>query len=215
MIGVAQPTGTAVRLELWRDPTVRDHSLMAMGAVSVEQDWVAGAGALYRRGVRVVRVDKPVPLCGPQADTAMGALVLIRELTGYGVCVEWTAQCRTGCDDHRLFGHLWPPATVLGVEAPVAREWRQRFFPAKCVFRRGPGFLEVRDRRWGSLELFTIEEPTWCDAVMAMMEGAPVDLVPRQARQVFAEARFTVTRGGRVWWLPAQVRRWPFPPLLV
>lgn len=208
-----------VELALWRDPSPSARRLpgMAMGTVEINQDWVAEAVRLYRDGVRAVTLGRPVALCGPEAEESAGAVALIRELTAHGISVEWTATCRPGCDDDLVFGHLWPPATVDGAADPdaVAREWRRRFFPAKCVFRRGPGFLEVRDRRWGSLELFTIEEPAWIDAVAAMVEGAPVETVPQAAREAFADARLTVTRAGRLWWLPARVRRWPFPPLLV
>src|SRR5690606_26382664 len=201
--GVVLRSRAAVELALWRDPSpsVRRLPGMAMGTTEVGEDWVTHAERLYRRGVRAVSIDRPVALCGPQAEESAGALALIRELTAHGISVEWTAVCRPGCDDGLLFGHLWPPVAVRGAADPAAaaRVWRRRFFPAKCVFRRGPGFLEVRDRRWGTLEAFTIDEPDWIEAVDAMVEGAAGKAVPHPAREAFAEARLTLEREGRLW----------------
>lgn len=210
---------TGIAMQLWRDadPAVRSRPGMALGRVEVAGDWVARAADLYDRGTRAVRVEAPVHLCGPGSA---GALALVRELTAHGVDVEWAAVCRPGCDDGRLFGHLFPPARVdCGGDGAAADEilgtWRQQFFPAKCVFRCGPGFLEVRDRRWRSLEMYTIDDPDWMRAVSAMVEGAPPAAVPAEAREAFADARLTMERDGALWWLPVRIRRWPFPPLLV
>jgi hypothetical protein len=208
-----------VAVELWRDPDVRARNRpgMALGRAEVAGDWAARAAEFTAAGARAVRIGSPVVLCGPDAAGSAGALALIREFTARGVAVEWTARCRPGCDDHLLHGHLWPPARVLrGTESTtVTADWRARFFPAKCVFRRGPGFLEVRDRRWGRLELYTVDDPEWIAAVRAMTEGAPASAVPPAAREAFATARLTAGYGERLWWLPYQIRRWPFPPLLV
>lgn len=211
---------TTVAMELWRDPhpAVRSRPGMALGRADIDAGWMDRAAGLYRGGTRAVRLADPVHLCGPGSADA-GPLALLRELTAYGVVVEWTAVCRAGCDDPRLLGHLFPPSQLdCGDRAHADRTlatWRQGFFPAKCVFRCGPGFLEVRDRRWGSLEMYTIDDPDWIRAVPVLAEGAPPAEVPTAARAAFAEARLTLERGGRLWWLPAQVRRWPFPPLLV
>nr|MDT0660467.1 DUF5825 family protein [Micromonospora sp. DSM 115978] len=205
-----------VLVELWRDhdPALRELPAMALGRHRVPGDRVGRAAEFYRAGARGVRLPDPVDLCG--ADSG-GTLALIRELTSWGVAVDWTAECRVGCADPDLLGHLWPPDTVAGRpdSAEVTRHWRERFFPAKCVYRCGPDFIEIRDRRFGSLELFTVDEPDWIDAVLVMAEGAPAGAVPADARAAFAEARLTLERAGQLWWLPARIRRWPFPPLLV
>jgi uncharacterized protein DUF5825 len=44
-------------------------------------------------------------------------------------------------------------------------EWRSAYHPGKCFYRRGPGFLEVRDRRSGELSRFVIDDPTYVAAV--------------------------------------------------
>ena len=220
--------GAGVPVQLWRDhdPALRDQPGMRLGRHRVTGDWARWAAEWDRAGARGLRLDRPVVLCADGGPDDAGALALIRELTSRAIAVDWEARCHAGCDDAGLFSHLWPPSQLYHGESPsqvhcgegpdeVGRGWRERYFPAKCVFRQGPGFLEVRDRRFGSLELFTIDDPEWIDAVGAMAEGAPPATVPADARTAFAEARLTVERAGSIWWLPARIRRWPFPPLLV
>ncbi|MDG4830830.1 DUF5825 family protein [Solwaraspora sp. WMMD1047] len=207
---------TGVTVQLWRDhePALRDRPGMALGRHRVPADRAGRAAEFYRTGARGARIEEPVDLC---AAGSGGTLALIRELTSWGIAVEWTARCRAACRDPELLGHLWPPTQVwCGPDsAETTRRWRERFFPAKCVYRCGPDFIEIRDRRFGTLELFTVDDPEWIDAVLVMGEGVPAEAVPADARAAFAEARLTLERDGELWWLPARIRRWPFPPLLV
>jgi hypothetical protein len=205
-------TGGTVTVRLWRDhdPVVRLVPGVAMGERRITADWAEVAVELYRQGARYARIAEPVELC---ATGPAGPLILLRELTARGLAVDWTARCADGCDADLLLRHLWPPSTVDGTEA--AGEWARTFFPCKCVYRHGPGFVEVRDRRFGSLELFTIDEPEHLAAIGALAGGAPNGAVPAAVRAELGAARLLGEHRGLLWWLPARVYRWPFPPLLV
>lgn len=205
------PTREAVTVRLWRDhdPVARRLPGMAMGGRRVTGDWVSVAAELYRRGARYARIDEPVELC---ASGPAGPLILLRELTARGLAVDWTARCPDGCGADQLLRHLWPPSTLDGF---AAGEWARTFFPCKCVYRQGPGFVEVRDRRFGGLELFTIDEPEHLTAIAALAGGTPPGAVPAAVRTDLAGARLLGEHQGLLWWLPARVYRWPFPPLLV
>ncbi|WP_344325878.1 DUF5825 family protein, partial [Kitasatospora putterlickiae] len=143
------------------------------------------------------------------------ALMLLREATGQGLAVLWHAVCADGCAARRRFHHLYPPERLTGAPPDVLADWRATYFPSKCVFRRGPGFVEVRDRRFGTLELFTIDEPGHLARLDALAEGVEPDRLPDAVRRDLAEAGLTAEQAGRVWFLPMRVRRWPFPSLTV
>jgi hypothetical protein len=205
----------AVEVELWRDydPAANRLPGMSLGRRLLSHGSVAAAEGLHREGVRRVRLTDPVDLC---AGTGVpGVLVLLRELTARGIAVDWTARCVDECAAMRRYVHLYPPREVSGVDERIGREWRDTFFLCKCVVRSGPGFLQVRDRRFGRLELFTIDDPQHMAAIEAMTEGTPVDRVPDGVRSELAAADLVAEHAGVLWWLPMAIYRWPFPPMIV
>jgi Family of unknown function (DUF5825) len=211
------PDRTTVKVELWReyDPRAKDLPGMYLGAQTIDGSWGAAAERLHREGVACVRIAEPVDACRTGTVHAARTLVLIRELTARGTAVEWEVRCGDGCvADHR-YDHLYPPARVLGQPDAVLAVWRDTFFPAKCIYRHGPGFMQVRDRRSGGLELFSIDDPRHLAAIETAAEGAPTNLVPPDVRGEFTAAGLLAESAGHVWWLPARVRRWPFPAFLV
>ncbi len=216
-------TGVAVEVELYRDDAEAVRLLPGglLARRRLTGPWVPAAAAVHAAGARYARITRPVHLC-PDADAWSGrTLVLVRELTARGIAVDWTARCTDGCVSEGTVGHLYPPATVdCPATAPphppdAAGEWRRTYFASRCVHRRGPGFVEVRDRRSGSLELYTIDEPAYLAAIDAMVEGVPVDQVPAAAYRELSGARLVAEQAGHLWWLPTRPYRWPFPALIV
>ncbi|GLY22233.1 DUF5825 family protein [Micromonospora sp. NBRC 101691] len=207
-----------VRVELSRDyePAAARLPGMALGTRHLAGACVPAVAGWYREGARHARLPAPVDLC-PDADAASArALVLVRELTAHGVAVDWTARCHDGCHGGGLFTHLHPPTRIDGdPDGATTAAWRNAFFPCRCVHRRGPGFVEVRDRRSGALEVITIDEPPHLAAVVAATEGVATDLVTAEVRDDLVGARLVVERAGRLWWLPTPAYRWPFPALIV
>jgi hypothetical protein len=214
---VADWAGASVAVELWRDhdPLVRQLVGMALGDALLTGDLGAAARDLYAGGARCVRIAEPVDVCRDAPAASARALVLIRELTGRGMAVEWTARCADGCVADRRLAHLYPPGAVLGAPSTVAIDWRATYFPCRCVFRRGPGFVEVRDRRFGTLEMFTIDDPLHMAAIDAMAEGLPSGSAPGEVLADFVGAELVAEQAGHLWWLPVRVHRWPTPALMV
>jgi hypothetical protein len=217
---LAVRSGTIV-VDLWRDydPVARAVPGMALGRRRLAGDrtgrwagyWDAAAAELHRIGARCVRLLDPVGLC---ASDPVDPLLLIRELTSRSVVVEWTGRCDDGCVTGGHLGHLYPP-TALDGDDRYLQEWWDRWFPCKCVYRAGPGFLEVRDRRYGRLELFTVDEPGHIDAIGRLSDGVPADDIDPAVRRDLTDAGLVSGHGGTLWWLPMRVHRWPFSPLTV
>ncbi|MFD9687826.1 DUF5825 family protein [Kitasatospora sp. NPDC001309] len=216
--GAAAWREAAPEVELWLDydPAVRELPGFALGRRTLTGPAQAEVTGLHRAGVRCLRLTEPVRLCADAPAASARALMLLREATGQGLAVLWRAVCPDGCAAQRRFHHLYPPEQLTGGGAPdVLADWRATYFPSKCVLRRGPGFVEVRDRRFGTLELFTIDEPGHLAQLEALSEGVEVDRLPDAVRRDFAEAGLIAEQAGRAWFLPMRVRRWPFPSLTV
>jgi hypothetical protein len=211
-------TGQPITVELWLDydPAAREIRGIAQGRRQLDGDWAAIAAQLYQDGIRCVRLVEPVELCG-QADP--GALILLRELTSWAMVTEWVARCNDGCAQLLQLSHLYPPSSVLGEQEPLLaarlRTWWEQYFPCKCAYRVGPGFLEVRDRRFGNLELFTIDEPDRLAAIERLIGGMPAEDLDPAIRQELAEVNLIAEHDGLLWWLPMRLRRWPFYPMTV
>ena len=204
-----------VAVETWRDAGTRRLPGSALGITVVAMPISDSARDLYRSGARCVRVVEPVRLCADASERSARSLILIRELTGLGAAVSWTAECDDGCVASRRFSHLFPPATVEGAQPSAADEWRERYLPCMCVFRRGPGFVEVRDRRSGTLEILTIDDAGSLAAIDRLLDGVAAAELPDAERAVLREAELLTEQGGLAWWLPARVHRWPNPSMIV
>ncbi|MEK2492885.1 DUF5825 family protein [Kitasatospora purpeofusca] len=207
----------APEAELWLDydPAVRELPGIALGRRTLAGPAGEEITELHRAGVRCLRLTEPVRLCADASAASARALMLLREATGQGLAVLWHAVCTDGCAERRRFHHLYPPEESTGVAAEVGADWRASYFPSKCVYRRGPGFVEVRDRRFGTLELFTVDEPGHLAQLDALADGVEVGRLPEAVHRDFAEAGLIAEQAGRAWFLPMRVRRWPFPSLTV
>jgi hypothetical protein len=218
MLPSADWTTTAVEVALRRDyePAAARVPGVDLGIRLLTGPWVSTVVGLRREGVRQVRIAEPVDLCADADLSSAHALMLIRELTAQAIVVDWTARCRDGCASRGRFAHLYPPSRVDGTDdRTTADRWRRSFFFGKCLFRRGPGFTEVRDRRLGTLEMLTIDEPEHLAAIRILVEGVPAELVPATVRRDLADADLIVEQAGHLWWLPTSAYRWPFPAFLV
>lgn len=206
----------SIVLTQWRDRLDEAKALpgMALGTASVRAD---AAERLFAAGVRQVDLRDTVDLSGGAPPEAVAALTLVRDLTGMGVEVRWRLAYDGGGDLVGDLGHLHPPAQILGPAdaADIRRRWREDFFLCKCVHRRGPGFVQVRDRRSGRLHLLTIDEPDYLRAIDVLLAGARAGKVPPDIVGAFEQERLVATVGGILWWLPYRVRRWPLPAMTV
>lgn len=206
---------TRVAVQVWRDPASRHLPGAAFGSMTLPLPLSTTVPELYRSGKRCFRVSEPVRLCADAPESAVQMLVLIRELTGLGAAVAWTACCDDDCASDRKFSHLFPPAAIEGARESIARDWRERYLPCMCVFRRGPGFTEVRDRRRGTLEILTLDDPDTFAPIGKMLDGVAVSQVPAPVRDVLRQADLIAEHSGLLWWLPTRIHRWPNPAMVV
>jgi hypothetical protein len=207
-------------LGLWRDhdEEVLDLPGVSLGEIPAEGDPAVLAQSLYDRGVRRVGLSRPVDLTG-EMDAAMltWVMILLRDLSGLGVVVDWRLRPGAHGEVWQRLNHLSPPAELIG--QPDGEEalasWRETFYMCKCIYRHGPGFVEVRDRRSGSLARFVIDDPEYLAAVERLIGGANVADVPEEVLAAFVEEGLAGLAGESAWWLPYRVRRWPWPSMIV
>ncbi|MDC0768747.1 DUF5825 family protein [Streptomyces sp. HD] len=172
---------------------------------------------LYERGVRCVTLDEPVRLRSP-APRDLRALDFVRIATARGLLVRWHLRTGRRSDPaltERHLTHLQPPVSLDG-SGPVERlaQWRERFYVGRCAWRRGPGFIQIRDRRTGVLQLFDLTEPAYVEAVALLEEQRPQEADPEVLGALRAEQ--LVLRFGELdWWAPSLIDRWPAPSMLL
>lgn len=218
MTMMAKPAPLA--LTLWRDhdPEVLDLPGVAMGTVPATGDPIAAAAAFARSGVRRVALSEPVDLSDVLGEQdRVQTMVLLRELTGWGIVIDWQLRAAERCDLLGRLNYLYPPADLLGrTDAEkTLRDWRETFYVCKCVYRRGPGFVEVRDRRRGLLIRFTIDDPLYLETIDVLVKGTLIDSVPTDVLTAFLKEDLVGVAGQKTWWLPHPVRRWPTPSMIV
>ncbi|WP_242902309.1 DUF5825 family protein [Actinomadura terrae] len=192
-----------VAMTLWRDYEELDRPGVCAGTTAVSGPAAEASQALFEDGVRRVALDDLVDL---SSASDVPTLVLVRELTAYGIAVDWRVRLDAG--GWRDLSHLFPPGEVAGDEE-AHRGWRDGYHFFKCVYRRGPGFLQVRDRRSGVLRRITIDGPAHRAAVDDLLEGCPVSALPPAVLRDLATMRLVHLLDGTAWWLPCRVRQWP------
>jgi hypothetical protein len=218
----AAATGIALNLTRWRDndPDVLDEPGVALGTVPAAGDPVALAAEWWAAGVRRVALDRPVDLTGgtggTDAPTAVWAMVLLRELSGRGMTVDWSLVLPDP-DLCARFNHLYPPAGLTGFAdaGPALTEWRESYFVDKFCYRHGPGFIEVRDHRAGEFSRFVIDGPEFLPVVDALLGGVPSAEVDAEVLADLTEEGLAAVAGDLAWWLPYRITRWPWPALVV
>ncbi|MCT2590807.1 DUF5825 family protein [Streptomyces sp. N2-109] len=202
----------------WRDYELEAAGLPGMSLGELEASGPASdtAARLWKDGARRVRLPGTTDLrAAANEDPAAAArtvraLCLVRDLTAHAVYVEW--ELRTGPEPEawRPLNHLQPPLALAGPPEPdaVLRTWREEHYLCKCLWRQGPGFIQIRDRRWDELYRFTVDEPEYQEAIELLAEGAPASAVAPEILDDFRSEQLVGDVGPLVWWLPYRVRRW-------
>lgn len=210
------PPAFSLTVKAWLD---HDPSACALPGMSLGEIEVTGSGSeaaerLWRIGARRVQLPNVVDL-NDAADAArtVHAICLVRDLTALAVHTDWTVRLTAECgmDDGWLrFSHLHPPQTVLGVprSEKILHRWREQHYICKCLWRQGPGFVQIRDRRWGELRRYTVDEPGYQAAIAQLATGAPVSSLPASILAAFREEQLIGEIGDLAWWQPYRVRRW-------
>ncbi|MEU7861423.1 DUF5825 family protein [Nonomuraea sp. NPDC049141] len=210
-----------VTLRLWkdRDPAAMRVPGMYTGRVEVTDDPVATVSRVAEDGVQLAQLDDTVDLDDADGAAAVAALTVIRELTSHGIAVDWTIHMPAGTAGWRPLSHLHPPAAVYaGSDGDdvvgsagdgIAAAWRDSFHIAKCGYRLGPGFIEIRDRRTGSFKRLVIRNPHREEAIAPLLRGVRVTALSPAVTERYLRADLLHRVGGFVWWTPYRIRRWP------
>jgi hypothetical protein len=171
------------------------------------------ARQIYQSGARFVSIESVVDLSGrPGTEHMIPVLSFIRELTSYGLEVDWRAGLAPDGLEWWVFSHLFPPSVLEGPGGDeVLAAWRARYHVGRCFLRRGPGFVQIRDRRHGGLRRLTISDDAYVSAIESLLADRGADSVPDQAMSVFKKYHLVIRIGGGVWWAPYRLRRWALP----
>lgn len=207
-------------LSLWRD--YRDEVLrlpgIHLGTAAVTTDAAAAAREFYASGARRVELITVADVSS-DADprTVVRILDLLRELTAWGMVVDWRVRLTDVPAAGMHLGHLYPPREIDGPKgaADLRAEWARGFFLGKCHYRKGPGFLEIRDHRLGVLNRIIIDEAEYLAAVDTLRRDPTARGVPAGVLDDLAAESLTLQFGDCHWWTPCPVYRWPQQPFLV
>ena len=171
---------------------------------------------MFTAGGRLVVVNQIVDFDDLDPSDGVRFFELLREFTSYGISVGW--RLRTSHNDTRWrdLWHLFPPAEVEvpGTAGPTLEFWRQQFFFGLCTMRRGPGIVEVRDRRVGRIQRPSFTAPRQLAAIERLEKGAPASSVAPEALAEFEQARVVMAIGDLRLWLPCRTRRSPLAPIV-
>ncbi|MEU1408149.1 DUF5825 family protein [Streptomyces sp. NPDC005728] len=200
----------------WRDhdPQARTLPGMSLGRVPLTTD-PGDAERLWAMGTRRAELDTPVDLAAPgraAARAAIDQLCLIRDLTARAVQVDWELRLPQDRGEHlwKVLSHLHPPRALAGLADgdTALHAWRTRHYLCKLIWRQGPGFLQIRDRRWGDLRRFTADDPRYPAAIARLDRGARAgDFAADIIEELDAE-HLVLRADDLVWWLPYRVTRW-------
>ncbi|MFD9794416.1 DUF5825 family protein [Streptomyces sp. NPDC059070] len=207
----------ALTVAAWRDydPDACTLPGMFLGELELAGPIEGESDRLWETGVRRVRLPETVDLADLSAPgaarEAVRALSLVRDLTARAVFVEWKLRLDPADEDlWKVMSHIQPPQRLEGPAdaAGALRGWRDGHYLCKCLWRQGPGFVQIRDRRWGDLRRFTADEPEYHEVIESLAYGAPADSVPAAVLDDFRSERLVLEVGELAWWLPYRVNRW-------
>ena len=208
----------------WRDydPSACELPGMFLGELPLPGPRESESARLWHLGARRVRLPATIDLAADagtgQAAATVAGLSLVRDLTARAVLVEWGLRLPAApADAWQVLSHLQPPRRIEGPTGAdeALRAWQQGHYLCKCLWRKGPGFVQIRDRRWGELRRFTADEPDYEDTIEHLMYGAPSASVPAAVLDDFRSENLVLDIGPLSWWLPYRISRWLQEPMTV
>ncbi|MFD0691979.1 DUF5825 family protein [Actinomadura fibrosa] len=202
-----------IKVTLWREYTAAAGEIPGMllgDALAGDGTATATALRFSEQGARRVDSRDPVDVrTGADLGHAVKQLALVRELTRIGLAARWTLESD---DDFpvELLQHLYPPSAVApGGGGEAAGRWRGSYRYGSLLYRKGPGFIHVRDARAGAARRPTLGRQPHLDAVRILDQGAPRESVSPAIADVLLRHRLVMEIGPYLWWLPYRLHRWP------
>lgn len=149
---------------------------------------------------------------GADAEQSLAAIRQLRDALTAGIVPTWHGELdrRVPLD---LVCHLPPPDGRSALHV----QWRSRFRPGLCHFRRGPGFLRVRDARDTDVTVdLVIDDDDLTGTFARCLQPTPIAQLTSAERSAVAtliEERVVLELGGSVVTLPHRMKRWPVPAI--
>ncbi len=206
-------------LQVWRDHDAEARGLgesMRLDALPPAADAGVLAGDLFDAGGRLAAFGEIVDFDDLGDAAAVRFVALLRELTSYGIAVDWRLRVTSDGTRWRDLWHLFPPSHVLlpaGASDRIWEFWRRQFYYGLCLTRRGPGVIEVRDRREGRLRCLRFASPRHVAEIGRLEQGAAASSLAPELLTEFEAARVVLAVGDMRLWLPCRYRRSPLWPV--
>ncbi|HEY0636134.1 MAG TPA: DUF5825 family protein [Pseudonocardiaceae bacterium] len=177
------------------------------GPLTVEAITGVDPAALAAAGHETLTLPGPVRL-GESDEFDVRFVHLLREAISVELRVDWTTGSHLPFAPD-LVSHLQPPRRGGG------EQWRLEFRYGRCYYRRGPGFVTLKDTRAITEGArYRIEEQP---AVVAFAELEGVVHAPTasagalELAGVLGAEHLVLRRGDWLTVLPFRMRRWPVP----
>jgi hypothetical protein len=163
------------------------------------------------RSAGEVELPEPLPLRAGWPDT-VAAVALLRDCAAAALRVRWRVAAGHDLDPAALY-HLPPPA---GPPGAALDRWRRAHRYGSCHYRRGPGFIQVKDSRdpGAAPVVLMADHPDLVATFLRCLDPTPMadlDQVGRDAVDLLAAERLVLVTGGLALTLPHRMRRWPVP----
>lgn len=191
--------------------------LVLDGTVPAERIAALHPAGIVDAGHDTVVFAEPVNL-GTDAGYDIGFLRLLRDCMAANLRVSWTAGGAPPVDP-TLLCHLQPPRAAVAGAAPAVvehtRAWRDRYGYGRCYYRRGPGFVTVRDTRDPMAPArYVLDDEAAVRALPATEEvtrvtGAPAEVV--DLLELLLAEGLAVRLNDLATLLPSRMRHWPVP----
>lgn len=165
---------------------------------------LGGLPSGHRVPDRLVRWDEPT--------AALQVIADVRDAMSAGRILGWRAETIPPAAAPLLW-HLPPPSGV-GQEL---RDWRARFRAGLCYYRRGPGFVQVKDvREPDDAAGIVLDQPAVLGVFSRCLRPTSLaDLDPAEgdAAEALLAERLLLRIADEVLVLPYRMRRWPVPAM--
>jgi hypothetical protein len=192
-----------------RTPTAKGRGLTMTLAELTASAPAEVAAAGYERVV----IEEPVR-AGASIDEDLRLLRFLREATSHTLRLDWVLAGRPLVEPRNL-AHLVPPARGIGPDAvECALAWRAAYRYGTFHYRRGPGFVTVKDvRPDGPTSHLTVDGASAAQ-FLALAEATTLAELDEAATEALADAvEYGLAVRGRntVLLLPFRMRHWPVP----
>lgn len=156
-----------------------------------------------------LRDPEPVRL-GAEPGPTLRHIARLRDSMTSGAPLPWSGDVVEPLNVD-LLCHLPPP----GDAGPRQDEWRHRWRPGLCYFRRGPGFVEIIDARRSSTFIrFVLDSPDLVDAFVTCLVPTSLSDVGDERRDAISallDEHLLIELDQQVISLPHRMKTWPLP----